>query len=191
VARDLDIDIIVMGTHGTSGYERFSVGTNTAKVVSESPCPVISVQTHAKKIGFKKIVLPIDESPESRQKVNYVLELAGAYGSHVHVLGLINFKNEERKRKFKIKVEQVEEWLKNHKVTSEIHYVTGENLAKMTMAYSKEADADLVVIMTEQQFPLTGFFMGTWATQVVNHSEIPVMTVHPDETSGDKIATGY
>ncbi len=191
VTRDLDIDIIVMGTHGSSGYEKFSVGTNTSKVISESECPVISVQTHAKKVGFKRIVLPIDESPESRQKVNYVVELASVYGSHVHVLGLMNFKNEDRRRIFKIKCEQVEEWLKKHNISAEVHYTTGENLAKMTMEHSKEADADLVVIMTEQQFLLTGFLMGNWATQVVNRSDIPIMTVHPQEKKGDNLATGY
>jgi len=191
VSRDNEVDIIVMGTHGTSGYERFSVGTNTAKVVSESSCPVLSVQTHAKKIGFKRIVLPIDDSTTSRQKVNYALEIARHYGSHVYVLGLINFGNEEAQRKFKIKVDQVEEWLHKHQVSSETHYVHGDNLAKLTMEYSEKVDADLVVIMTEQEFVLTGFFMGTWATQVVNHSKIPVMTVHPDEVSGDKISAGY
>ncbi len=190
-ATDIGADIIVMGTHGTSGYERFSVGTNTAKVVSEANCPVLSVQTHAKKVGFKKIVLPVDESPSSRQKVNYALEMARHYGSHVYILGLINFNNEENKRKFKIKVEQVEEWLQKHDVSCEIGYVTGDNLAKMTMEYSEKVDADLVVIMTEQEFLITGFFLGTWATQVVNHSKIPVMTVHPEPVSGDKISTGY
>lgn len=191
VAKDSDMDIIVMGTHGTSGYEKFSIGTNTSKVVSEAPCPVISVQTHAKKIGFKKIVIPIDDSTTSRQKVNYALEMARRYGAHVYILGLLNMSNEELKRKFKIKVEQVEEWLGKHEVISSVHYATGDNLAKMTMAFAEENDADLLIIMTEQEPLITGFFMGQWATQVVNQSQIPVMAVHPDRTDGSHLTAGY
>lgn len=191
IAKELDIDIVVMGTHGESGYQRFTLGTNTSKVVSDAPCPVISVQTHAKKLGFKKIILPIDDSSASRQKVNYALEMAKNYGSHISILGLINFSNEDVKRKFKIKVEQVEEYLQQHQVGSDISYLTGDNLAQMTLKFSEDQDADLIIIMTEQEPSLTGLFMGTYATQVVNHSRIPVMSVHPNEVDASTLSVSY
>ncbi len=191
VAKKDKIDIIIMGTHGVSGYKKFNVGTNTSKVVEEAPCPVISVQTHSKRIGFKKIVLPVDDTPSSRHKVNYAMEVARHYGSHVFVVGLINFTNEDNKRKFRIKVDQVEEWLGKHEVSCETKFVEGDNLAKMTMQVAEELDADLTVIMTEQEPSLTGLFLGTYATQVVNHSKIPVMAVHPMETDPSTISVGY
>ena len=191
VAKRENIDIIIMGTHGVSGYKKFNVGTNTSKVVEEAGCPVISVQTHSKKIGFKKIVLPIDNSPQSRQKVSYALAVARSYGSHSCIAGLINFGNEDNKRMFKLKVDQVEEWLLQHGVSVEKKFVEGDNLAKMTMQAAEEWDADLIVIMTEQEPSITGFFLGTYATQVVNHSKIPVMAVHPSESDGSTITVGY
>jgi len=191
VAKDIDADVIIMGTHGVSGYQRFNVGSNTSRVVEASPCPVISVQTHAKSIGFKKIILPIDESPTSRQKVNHVIEMANHYNSHVFIVGLINFNSEELKRKFRIKVEQVEEFLSKFDISHESKFVKGDNLAKMTMSVAEEMDADLVVIMTEQEPSITGFFMGTYASQVVNHSKIPVMSVRPAEIDPDKITVSF
>jgi nucleotide-binding universal stress UspA family protein len=191
VAKEMKIDMIVMGTHGVSGYQRFQLGTNTSKVVSDAPCPVLSVQTHRKNLGFKKIVLPVDDSPASRQKVNYALEVAQHYGSHVCVVGLINFNNDDLKRKFKIKVEQVEEYLLQHGIGCDVNYMTGDNLAQMTLKFAEDQDADLIVIMTEQEPSLTGLFMGTYATQVVNHSKVPVLSVHPLETDPDKISVSY
>ncbi len=190
VAREEQVDIIVMGTHGASGYQRFSVGTNTGKVVMEATCPVISVQTHATKIGFKKIVVPIDDSPTSRQKVNHALTMARLYGAHIHIVGLIDFSDDERKRKFHIKVEQVEEWLRKHDVSCDVHYKSGNNLARMTLDFAEETHSDLIIIMTEQETSIAGILLGTWATQVVNQSKIPVMTVHPDVATGS-ITTGY
>ena len=191
VAKRENIDIIIMGTHGVSGYKKFNVGTNTSKVVEEAACPVISVQTHSKKIGFKKIVLPIDNSPQSRQKVSYALAVARSYGSHICIAGLIDFSNEDNKRMFKLKVDQVGEWLLQHGVSVEKKFVEGDNLAKMTMQAAEEWDADLIVIMTEQEPSITGFFLGTYATQVVNHSKKPVMAVHPSESDGSTITVGY
>ena len=192
VAKKDDIDIIIMGTHGVSGYKKFNVGTNTSKVVEEADCPVISVQTHSKRIGFKKLVLPIDDTPSSRHKVNYAMEIAKHYGSHVFIVGLSKSQaNEDNKRKFRIKVDQVDEWLSKHEISCETKMVEGDNLAKMTMEVAEELDADLTVIMTEQEPSLTGLFLGTYATQVVNHSKIPVMAVHPTVSDASNISVGY
>jgi len=191
VAERENADVIIMGTHGVSGYKKFNVGTNTSKVVEEAGCPVISVQTHSKRLGFKKIVLPIDDTPSSRHKVNYAMELAKSFGSHIYIVGLINFSNEDNKRKFRIKIDQVEEWLTQHEVGCESKIVEGDNLAKMTMQVAEELDADLTVIMTEQEPSITGLFLGTYATQVVNHSKIPVMAVHPYVSDGSTITVGY
>lgn len=190
VAKDVEADIIVMGTHGESGYQKFNVGTNTSRVVERAPCPVISVQTHSKNLGFKKIVLPIDDSLTSRQKVNYALSVARNYNSQVIIVGLINFNSEDNKRKFRIKVEQVEEFLSAHEISCAVKYLEGDNLAKLTMQAGEESDADLLIIMTEQEPSITGFFLGTFATQVVNHSKIPVMSVHPLASDPDKISVG-
>lgn len=191
IAKTVDADIIIMGTHGVSGYQRFSIGSNTSRVVESSPCPVISVQTHAKNIGFKKIVLPIDETPTSRQKVIHAVEMASHYNAHIYIVGLINFSNEEQKRKFRIKIQQVEEFISKFDVSHESKFIQGDNLAKMTMSIAEEVDADLVVIMTEQEPSITGFFMGTYASQVVNHSKVPILSVRPAEIDPDKITVSF
>jgi nucleotide-binding universal stress UspA family protein len=189
-AKQTHSDIIIMGTHGSSGSGTV-VGSNTAKVVMESGIPVISVQTHAKKIGFTKIVLPIDDSPESRQKVNFALEIARNYNAHVYVVGLLQSKSEDYQRKFRIKVEQVAEFLEGHGIVCESKLVSGDDLSKQTLQAANELDADLVVIMTEQEPSITGLLLGTYATKVVNQSKIPVMTVRPAEIDPDRITVSF
>ena len=191
LARNEEADVILMGTHGISGFQEFFMGSNAYRVVSEAPCPVITVQAHAKRIGFKNIVLPIDDSHASRQKVPAVTDLAAKYNAVVHIAGLLTDNNELFERKFKIKVEQVEEFLEKHDVTYTTTYIHGDNLAKMTMDYSNEINADLVVIMTEQEPNITGFFLGNYAQQVVNHCKVPVMSIRPAEIDPDKITVTF
>ncbi len=191
VAKDIKADMVIMGSHGSSGYQKFSLGTNTSRVVQESPFPVLSVQTHATDLGFKKILLPIDESNESRQKVPLAVGLAQFYNAQIILLGIINFSGNDLIRRFKIKIEQVEDYVVNHGLDYETVYKEGNDLAGITMKSAEELGADLLVIMTEQEPSITGFLLGNYATRVVNNSKIPVLSIHPAEVDPDKITVRF
>lgn len=189
-AKQAHCDLIIMGTHG-SGGSGYLIGSNTTRVVQESPCPVISVQNHAKKLGFTRIVLPIDDTAESRQKVNYAMEIAKSYNAHVVVGGLMQSGNEDYQRKFKIKIEQVEEFLTDHGISCHSTHIQGDDRSKMTLKLCQDENADLVVIMTEQEAGFAGLLMGTYASKVINNSAIPVMTVRPAEIDPDRITVTF
>lgn len=179
VTKDAGADLIVMGTHGVSGFEEFFVGSNTYRVVTRSSMPVLSVQGHAKNIGFKEILLPIDDSDHSRQKVNHTLQIAKYNNSRVHIAGLNDGDLDEGK--MRVKLEQVSRFLTNAGVNCTIQMLKGNNQAVMTIEHAKKINADLIVIMTDQEENIMGRFMGPYAQQIVNHSNIPVLSVHPEE----------
>lgn len=189
-AKQAHIDLVMMGTHSES-HGGYSVGSNTLKVVQECPCPVISMTCEGTTNGFRRIALPIDDSPESRQKVNHAMELALKYGATVHVVGLMRSGNEDYQRKFRIKVEQVEDFLAGHGVRTEVNYQAGDDIAKATLDACQALSADLLIIMTEQEPSLTGLLMGSYASKVVNRSKIPVMTVRPAEIDPERITVTF
>jgi nucleotide-binding universal stress UspA family protein len=177
VSKEYKIDLVVMGTHGTSGVVDFFIGSNTFKMVTQSECPVISVQTHSKTIGFKNILLPIDDSKHSRQKVNHAIVLAKNFGSRLHILGLTDVETDMNK--FEIKLDQIQDYLQKCDLPFTRKVIEGNNQARMTYDYAKNVNADLIAIMTDQDENMTGRLMGTFAQQIVNHSKIPVMTIQP------------
>lgn len=180
-AERLGADIIIMGTHGASGFEEFFIGSNAYKVVTKTGIPVLSVQTHAEKVGFKDIVVPIDNSKASRQKLRYAASLAKKYNSVLHVVSLITDPGPDMDHKFGIIEEQVSDFLKEKEVRFEVKRINGDNIAKMTMEYANDIKADLITIMTEQEPNIAGFILGPYAQQVVNHSKIPVLSITPDD----------
>jgi len=183
ISKELQIDLIFMGTHGASGFVDYFVGSNTYKVVTESICPVISVQRHSEKVGFTDILLPIDNSIHSRQKVNHAIVLAKHYASRIHIVGLADSEKEVDVNKFNLKLDQIEEYLKKCEIPSTRKVIHGTNQAKITYDYGKEINADLIVIMTDQEESITGRLMGTYAQQIINHSKIPVMSIQPVEAN--------
>jgi nucleotide-binding universal stress UspA family protein len=180
--KENEIDMIIMGTHGASGFEEFFIGSNTHKVVHIAPCPVISVQVFAKKVGFSNIIMPIDNDLHSRQKVNNVIELAKVYKSTVHILGLLETNDETDEKKFEIKLDTVENAVKHAGITYTRKLIRGTNLAIEALEYSKEVGGDLIAIMTGHESDMPGAFLGTFAKHIVNHSKIPVMSIKPEET---------
>ncbi len=181
VSKEHSVDLVVMGTHGASGVVEFFVGSNTYKVVTESVCPVISVRAHANKVGFKNIVLPIDDSIHSRQKINHAVVLAKNFAAKIHILGLSDSNDEGELKKFEMKLEQIEDYLKKCDLPYSRKTINGGNQAKVSYDYAKSVNADLIVIMTDQDENLTGRLLGSFAQQVVNHSKIPVMSIQPIE----------
>ncbi len=191
-AKQWHADLIIMGAHGVSGPQDHVVGTNTVRVIAEAPCPVISVQTHAKKLGFSSILVPIDDTPNSREKVPYVITIAEAYGAHVHIIAFEprNAK-EEYLSKFRIKIEHTEDFLAQHNISYDTYYSQEKDVASATLKYASEKDIDIILIMTEQEFSLTGTSLGAFANAIINRSKIPVMSVAPREIDASNITVGY
>jgi nucleotide-binding universal stress UspA family protein len=180
-AKQISSDVILMGTHGISGIKEFFMGSNAFSVVSEAPCAVITIQSHSRNLGFKNIILPIDDSLLSRQKVNLAVVMAQKYGSTIHITGIVSDDDQIALGKFEVKVEQVRNFLNENGIayTTEMHPI-GDNIAETVLNCVEQKQADLIIVMSEQDPDLTGIFSESFAKQLVNHSKTPIMAVPPD-----------
>lgn len=191
VANEDEADLIVMGTHGVSGWQEFFVGSNAHKVVTQASCPVLSIQEKADHNGFKNIILPIDKTPESRQKTVQAASIAKKFDGTVHIAAVITDEKEESEYEFDKRIKQITDYLTRQDVAFTKTKLHGTNLATMTMNFAEAKDGDLIVMMTEQEANNTGFLMGPFAQQIVNHSKIPVLSISPEDftTEGDSFHT--
>jgi nucleotide-binding universal stress UspA family protein len=178
-AKETNADLIIMGTHGAKGFEEFFVGSNTYRVVTDCPCPVLSVQKHAKTTNYKHILLPLDESFHSLEKVQYAALIAKSFNATIHIIGLNEEGDSENRAKVHLKVEKTKKYLADHGIASDAVFAEGANYAKLVFDHQEKINADLTVIMTEQNPDVSGLFLGPFAQQVVNHSRIPVLSIRP------------
>ncbi|MDQ3109439.1 MAG: universal stress protein, partial [Bacteroidota bacterium] len=179
-------NLIILGTHGAKGFEELFIGSNAHKIVNLASCPVLTVQAHAMKPGFSNIVLPIDRSLHSREKVGFATALAKVYGAKIHILGLLDDNDvpdigdeENEFGKLQIVLDQVQHAVEQAGIAYTRHTVQGTHLAAEALKYGTTVNADLIIIMTDHESALTGVFMGPLAKQIVNHSRIPVLSIKP------------
>ena len=188
--KEIDADMIIMGAYGITGWQQFWVGSNAFKVISTSECPVITLQNDCNGFnGFHKILLPLDDSEETRQKVNWVLKLAKGFDAEVLVLKTSKSNREETKSRLGVYAQQVETLLNREGIRSETTESYGQNVSENCIKTGQLHQCDLISIMTETENS-NSFFMGTYAQQLVSTSPIPVMSIHAKNV-GKQTTTGY
>ena len=186
--RDIGADLIFMGAHGKKGFQPYWVGSNTGRVVSASSCPVITVQEDAANMSFKDIILPLDDSMETRQKVPYAVVMAKGFNATIHVLAISKDKSEDTKRRIEAYSRQTEIYFDERNVPYTLELRQGINVPQGCIDYAVEKKAGLIMMMTGTDGG--GWFMGTYAQQLINHSTIPICAIHSrDMLLGG--ATGY
>jgi nucleotide-binding universal stress UspA family protein len=103
-ASELPADLLVMGTHGLSGFERLLLGSITEKTLRKAPCPVLTVPRLAAgrdappQVTFKTVVCGIDRSPAAHRALDYALSLAQEAGGRLVLVHAIEDLAEEDPR---------------------------------------------------------------------------------------------
>jgi nucleotide-binding universal stress UspA family protein len=180
-AHSFEDSFIVSSTHGASGFEKFFIGSNTFKIIAATHKPVFTIRKAACPKEIKNIVLPIDTSIETRQKIPFTAEIADYFGAKVHIVKVTNSDAAEFKRKVELYGKQTIEYIEKYKLPYETDYLTGSNITDLTLEYADKVKADLVSIMTEQSVNISGLIIGGNAQQMLNKAEIPVLTISPKE----------
>lgn len=177
-AEKVNATMIVIGTNGASGFEKYWMGSTAVRIVQEATCPVLSIRE-----GFnfhkslERILVPLNMSTNSRQKLPVAVKMAKAFDAHIHLLG--QYENNSQAQTVGIYMKQAETFLQKQNVAYTSETMLAKNLPEEALAYADTINADLIVISTEQEQVLSSLFIGTNAQQFVHHSLIPILSVHP------------
>lgn len=94
-AKDMACDLLVLGTHGYSGFDRLVLGSVAEKVLRKAGCPVLTVPSQvpdAVPIApalFKQILCAVDFSACSLRALDYAVSLAEEADAHLTVLHVV------------------------------------------------------------------------------------------------------
>ena len=178
-AEAFDDSMIICSTNGESGFSEYVIGSNAYKIVQNTTRPVITLTTENYVRKIKKIVMPLDITKETREKVPIVARVAKEFGAEVHILKVTSSRNKGIHNKLKIYATQSKKFFDDHGVKYESSLIVGDNITDSTIEYAETIDADLIAIMTEQTTALKNFLLGSYAYQMLNTSPVPVMSVTP------------
>jgi nucleotide-binding universal stress UspA family protein len=182
-AKELESLCIVLGTHGASGFEQFWIGSNANKLISVAQCPVITLRAGIdSKLDMKCIVMPIDSTLDTRQKVPFTAYLARLFDAEIYVVSIYASKYKTLRRRVDEYTDQACEYLEDEGIIFHRDVLSCDNLTIGTIDYAKRVKANLISIMTEQETSPYNLLLGPYAQQMVNNSPVPVLSINPFET---------
>lgn len=188
-AEELAVDIIVMGTHGSSGFREFFVGTNAYEVVKHAPCPVLTVPPGQWE-SFSKILFPIRNTAGALEKFDLLRKIIRQNKAVLFILGLPEGDVQVSSTWIEEKVLRLEKML----VDDEILCVTktlppNERTAQEVLQTAEQEKMDLIAITATIDHDIRDFFVGPYAQQIVNHAKVPVLSIRPTQKIVTKFST--
>jgi nucleotide-binding universal stress UspA family protein len=168
------IDLIIMGSHGTSGIEEVLIGSNTEKVVRLSDIPVLVIKKDVGELNFKNIVFASDFSKEIRKPFKKMVEFVEIFDANLFLVMICtpnSFKTTLNAEK------TMKDFIENYDIKNySLHIFNDTNIENGITNFSKTIDADLIGLCTHGRTGLAHFFNGSISEDLVNHTTKPVIT---------------
>ena len=201
-AMNIRADLIVVGTHGRSGFDRLALGSVAEKVLRKADCPVLAVPPGSvppkPERPFGAILCAVDFSSVSEDAVNVAADLARRYGSKLVVVHVVSWPFDESATGRA--AEELRRGVESQVREKLTRLVAGEAVSPASvsalvltgtpkdaiLACARERHADLIVLGVSGHGAIDRTLFGSTADGVVRRSECPVLALRAREDGHDR-----
>lgn len=169
----IDADLIVMGTHGRTGWRRVFLGSIAEKVVHHTGRPVLCIPP-ACPPAIGRILCPVNFTPIARMALEQAAALAETFDSElliVHVTDAIDHASDV--------AGEFAAWIGPH-VRNRCRYshvLASGNAAEETIRLAHDVHADLIVLGAQHKRFADATVLGTTTERVIRFARKPVLAV--------------
>jgi len=188
-AESYDVGLIGISTHthiDDKYTKKNAIGSTSNHVIRESKVPVFTFNSNVHLNKIEKILLPLDFTVETKQKVTNAIQLAKSLNASIAVVSVLSStKSGSIRAQLSQQLEQVKNFIEEENITCTAQLIESKSgtkaVAQTILNFSDEVKADLIMIMTQQETKLAEFFIGSAAQTMIRLSEIPVMSIIPKD----------
>ncbi len=175
VAKEQNIDLIVMGSHGSTGFNEIFIGSNTEKVVRTSDVPVLVIKEQNSNFTINNILFACSFSEDMITAFRNVKLMAQKFSAKLKLVYintpyqdfLSTPEADDRIAKFMSKAEDTK---------SKVEIYNDRSVENGILNFSKTEKFDLLALPTHGRKGLSHFLLGSIGEDIANHARLPVMT---------------
>jgi len=207
-AASLPADLIVMGTHGAQGIERFLLGSVAEHVLRRALCPVLTVPAHRPSslaFPWRRYLCAVDLSDPSQAALRYTASLAKTVGGTVTVLLVIEWPwleppppslselppaqaaalAEYRRYVETTANRQLEALVRDAGIDRAVVRIRHGKPYVEILRLAEEEHVDVIVTGVGGRSAVDMALLGSTTNQVVRRASCPVLTLRPQPGSAD------
>jgi len=179
LATELNAMMVVMGTHGITGMQKF-LGSWALKVIASSKAPFVVVQQSPKPEALKNIVLPINYKRETKEIVAWTQFFSRKFGTKFHLFRA-KYQDSNFRKGLDSNMFFITKYFTSKGIRFETQLTMGEeDFGKESIHYAKSIDADAIMLMTTRDIGFTDYVLGAQEQYIIANSErIPVICINP------------
>lgn len=174
---DLHIDLVVVDAKKKSGIRELLFSSVAEIIINTVESEVLCVYPESNCNRLKKIVLPVGKFVPER-KIRMAYELARKFAANVHMISLNKNSNGISNENTKVLMAAYRYLKDITNIPVECRTVSGNNMAEAAIRYAENINADLILVNPGTESQLSGNFLYRWGGDIVNHSPVPVLSVH-------------
>lgn len=174
IAKEHNAELIIMGSHGSSGFNEVFVGSNAEKVVRNSKIPVLVLKEELKDFKLDRMVFACDFKDDSLGAFQKAKEFAQIFKASLEPV-FINVPGDDFLSS-RDAYERINKFLTKANAGQQVEVYNDYSVEQGIVNYGKSILADVIGIPTHGRKGLSHFLMGSLGEDVVNHSKIPVIT---------------
>lgn len=180
IADKLRASFIVMGVHGKKGVTHLA-GSYPYKVVCKANVPVLVVKDNHQHVGFHNIVIPIDFSKRSTQKITQAIKFSRFFGAKIRVYGFLSSYNKAKIINKEALLKSVTGVFQENQVpvTTDLEVDPGYAWPEALLRFSDRVNADLIMIVAERGGRIQEIFSPNYSERILDKADIPVLTIIP------------
>lgn len=168
------VDLIVMGSKGTSGLEEMLVGSNTEKVVRNSDVPVLVIKKEIEDFKIENIVFASNFNTDARIAFQKILDFAGIFNAKLHLLKINTIHNFETT---KDSSDAIRNFINDFDLKDyTLNIYNDVSVEAGILNFSKVIEADVILLNTHGRRGLAHLFNGSIGEDLANHAKMPVVT---------------
>ena len=185
-ALEKKVDLVVMGTTGTSAMERILIGSNALRVIRNAPCMVLTVPPKVKYDGMKKIVYTTDMSSDNLSHARTIIPLARLFNAEILFLNVnTSLFSDTSKSNLEKMTAKIISHVKYPKVSG---YVCGSpNVSDGIHFFLNKHEADCMAMYTYHHNILDTIFKRSVTKSVAVHTSVPLLVIHESDFVGEEI----
>ncbi|MCX6258585.1 MAG: universal stress protein [Bacteroidia bacterium] len=179
ISNELEARMVVMGTHGYRGIEKFT-GSKALKVIAGSKIPFMVVQSPYEYRPYNDIVFPVDHKPENKEKLVWANYMSHYFGSKIMII-IPNHSDDFLRRNTLANLNFAKKYLEEKNISYEIHYANKKKkFSEQMVEFAQQVNTNLILIMITKEIGWQNYLFGAdEQTIIANKAKISVMCVNP------------